>query len=194
MRPYRKVGLIWARRRLITMCIDSCCETREFPFVCICYIVLDTAKGVRRGGTAILTEEILSGFAQRTQYIALGEAFAPLLALWHERVLLTHASLVIFIDNLALLPALCKGSSTVALFGCIVHAIHLALASVGCRTWFEHVDSKANFADGGSRLGHNCPEAKSLGICLRQVPLPPWPKKPVAVGPEEWLSWFNGDL
>ena len=121
----------------------------------------------------MLSNEIINGFHERTQYIALGEAFAPLLALCHERELLRGSSVVLFIDNLSLLSALCKGSSTVSDFGCIAHAVHLALASIDCRCWFEHVDSKANIADGGSRLGPKCLEAKCLGISLIEVPLPP---------------------
>ena len=140
----------------------------------------------------MLSDAVIEGFNDRAQYIALGEAFAPLLALWHERETLQNSSLMLFVDNIPMLSARCKGSSTVSDFGCVVHAVQLALASLSCRAWFEHVDSKANIADGGSRLGESCPEARRLGISLREVPLPPWPQRPLESPPSEWLGWFSG--
>ena len=56
-----------------------------------------------------------------------------------------------FIDNMGVLASLCKGSSVVADFGCVVHALLLADAKLNTRSWFEHVVSKANPADGGTR-------------------------------------------
>ena len=97
-----------------------------------------------------------------------------------------------FIENLALLSALRKGSGTVADFGCLVHSLHLQLAGLQCRAWYEHVDSNANVADGGSRVGPSCPEAKRLGIDLIKVPLPHWPKRPLDAGPEHWLGSMGG--
>ena len=76
--------------------------------------------------------------------------------------------------------------------GCLVHALHLQLAGLQCRAWFEHVDSKANVADGGSRLRPSCPEARRLGITLVQSPLPTWPERPLEADPEVWLAMFNG--
>ena len=45
---------------------------------------MGSPQAIRRGGTAVLSNEIIRGFNERTQYIALGEDFAPLHALWHE--------------------------------------------------------------------------------------------------------------
>ena len=41
-------------------------------------------------------------------------------------------------------------------------------------------------------MGESCPEARRLGISLREVPLPPWPQRPLESPPSEWLGWFNG--
>ena len=45
---------------------------------------LDSSRSIRHGGTAVLSDNITQSFNERTQYIALGEDFAPLHALWHE--------------------------------------------------------------------------------------------------------------
>ena len=50
----------------------------------MCSIIRDSSRGVCRGGAARLTEEIIAVFDVRKQYIALAEAFAPLLALQDE--------------------------------------------------------------------------------------------------------------
>ena len=73
-------------------------------------------------------EEIISGVDKRKQCIAIVEAFAPMPALHHEGNLLMGSSVIFFMDNSSLLPALCKGSSMVADLSCIVHAIHLTCA------------------------------------------------------------------
>ena len=93
------------------------------------------------------------------------------------------------IDNMGVLASLCKGSSVVADFGCVVHAFLLAAAKLNTRPWFEHVDSKANPADGGTR--DSLVTAHQLGIGLREVPVPEWPVDTVNATPYEWLDWAN---
>ena len=50
----------------------------------LCFSILDSSRGIRRGGVAQLTEEVNAGLGVRKQYIALAELFAPSLALHHE--------------------------------------------------------------------------------------------------------------
>ena len=69
------------------------------PFIGLCYIVLDSTRGIRRGGTAALPEAIIDDFEFRKQYIQLGEAFAPLLVLWSERGVLGGSSVMFFIEK-----------------------------------------------------------------------------------------------
>ena len=70
----------------------------------------------------------------------------------------------------------------------MVHAILLQVAAYRLLAWYEHVDSAAKVADGGSRLGTKDPLARSLGITLREVALPPWPAD-VRNAPA--LTWLN---
>ena len=94
-----------------------------------------------------------------------------------------------FIDNMGVLASLCKGSSVVADFSCVVHALLLAAAKLNTRPWFEHVDSKANPADGGTR--DSLTTAHQLGVDLREVPIPEWPVDTVNATPYEWLGCVN---
>ena len=45
-------------------------------------------------------------------------------------------------------------------------------AHIRSSVWWEHVDSPANIADGGSRIGVSDPVAKEMGIKLTQIPWP----------------------
>ena len=94
-----------------------------------------------------------------------------------------------FIDNMGVLASLCKGSSVVADFGCVVHALLLADAKLNTRSWFEHVVSKSNPADGGTRDSFE--SSRQLGIRLQEVQVPQWPTSTVNATAEEWLAWIN---
>ena len=57
----------------ITTYTDACCEPRpneEIPFLGLCYVALDSSRAIRRGGTAVLSNDIIQGFNERIQYIA----------------------------------------------------------------------------------------------------------------------------
>ena len=101
-------------------------------------------------------------------------------------------SAALFTDNLPLLSALCNGSSSVVNFGTVVHAMLLQVAAYRLLAWYEHVDSEANVADGGSRLGVEDPLARSLGVTLREVPVPPWPVNVRDAPAQAWLDMLRG--
>jgi hypothetical protein len=189
--PVRRVDLLLKQRRRITVYTDASCEIippRVKPTVKLCYLILcDT--GYKAGGYCTVPDSILDSFQGRETYIAQGEALAPLLAMCREPSAFYSSSAVMFIDNMGVLASLCKGSSVVADFGCVVHAFLLAAAKLNARPWFEHVDSKANPADGGTR--DSLETAHQLGIDLREVPVPEWPVDTVNATPYEWLAWVN---
>ena len=114
---------------------------------------------------------------------------APLPAMCREPSAFRSSSAVMFIDNMGVLASLCKGSSVVADFGCVVHALLLADAKLNTRSWFEHVVSKANPADGGTRDSFEF--SRQLGIRLQEVQVPQWPVSTVNATVEEWSAWIN---
>lgn len=135
LRPLRSVDILLNRRDRLTVYTDAAAEVippRILPPVSLCYIIAGD-YGTRVGGIVELSDGIISSFVPKHTYIANGKAFAPLLALVHEQHLFQGASVFWFLDNLAVLPALCKGASKVADFGCLVHAILLSLANLRAR-------------------------------------------------------------
>ena len=97
---------------------------------------------------------------------------------------------IFFIDNLGTLSAMITGRARIADFGAVVHAFHLSVARLRSTSWFEHVESPANPADGGSRVGAACPIARQLGIQLHERSFPNWPKNVMNADPSIWLSYL----
>ena len=189
--PVRKVDVLYNRRPRITIYTDASCEVeppRTGPTVKICYLLIaDT--GYRSGGFATLPDEILDSFDSRDTYIAQGEALAPIFCLIHEKKVVYGASVVCYIDKMGVLASLCKGSSVVADFGCVIHALLIAMVRLNVQPWWEHVDSAANPADGGTR--GSLQSAEELGIKLKHKLVPDWPRSTVKATPAEWMAWLD---
>ena len=64
----------------------------------------------------------------------------------------------------------------------------LRAARLDLSCWWEHVDSHANVADGGSRIGTGDLVAANLGITLTEVPMIDWPAAPRDASAETWSS------
>ena len=190
MNPMRTVDIIPWRRR-VTVYTDASCAPRsegKFPRVDLCYLLVSDC-GYRSSGIATLSDEILASFLEKHTYIAHGEALAILFAIIHEKDVLKQKSVVWYMNNFGVLSCLCKGSSAVADFGCIIHAILLCMAALKVRAWYDHVDSKANAADDGTR---NSSEASDkLGITLRERSCPVWPPNTLGAKPEVWMQWLT---
>ena len=170
LQPYRHVSLVPNQMPRRTIYTDASCEPRPplvRPAVQVCWIVLDSSSNVALGGFTVVPDVVLRSFEERHTYIAQGEAFGPLLAVTFHRNILTCSHLMFFIDNLGTLSAMITGRARIADFGAAVHAFHLSVAWLQSTSWFEHVESPANPADGGSRIGAACPIARQLGIQLR---------------------------
>ena len=74
----------------------------------------------------------------------------------------------------------------------VLGGLHLALVALGSSAWWEHVESEANPADGGSRdEGVACQLAKRVGVLLSKVDFPPFPASMAAMTPSDWLKHFN---
>jgi hypothetical protein len=156
--------------------------------VTLSFILLKQHTAVR-AGRAVVTIAMLQSFEQRNTYIAHGEALACLFFLWHMKNKLKNASIMHFIDNLGVLSAFCKGSSSVQDISCIIAAALSLEASLGLRSWKEHVDSKANLADCGTKDVFD--HVSTMGATWETLQLPPWPQDVRTASCDEWLSWYT---
>ena len=138
----------------------------------------------QRAGKATVTTEMLSSFEDRATYIAHGEAMACLFSLWHMAKWFRQVS-----DNLGVLSAMCRGSSTVCDISHIVASALSMEAALRMKSWKEHVDSRANLADCGTKDVTDYVSA--LGISWETLSLPPWPRDLRTASSNEWLRWYT---
>ena len=89
--------------------------------------------------------------------------------------ILRGRSLLWFEDNSAVLSSLVKGSSGHPMLDAGTATIHLLLASLEARAWFEYVEGDANWSDGASRLLGADPWAKANGFTIESGSVPSWP-------------------
>ena len=73
----------------------------------------------------------------------------------------------------------------------LIGGFHLLLTEVGGTSWWEHVDSRANPSDGGTRIGTECGIAAKLGFQMEELPFPQWPSDMLSLRPTDWLSLFR---
>jgi len=188
MEPWKTISVYVDHRPKLTIYTDAACDSVQGTMsVRLCYVIL--SANYCSAGRAAFSPDVFSSLSARETFIAQGEAFAPLLALFHESRALADSSAIWWIDNMGILSCFCKGSSVVGDVSCIIHAAVLRMASIRMRSWYEHVDSHANVADGGTRFSTTITDL--LGIPMRDVSLPPWPKDTLHAPPSEWLSWFQ---
>ena len=80
-------------------------------------------------------------------YIAQLELLAVLVALTEVAGLIRGANSTWFLDNIAALMALVKGSSGSHSLDQVAKLVHLACLAIRSEPYFEYVESKANWAD-----------------------------------------------
>ena len=161
----------------------SACGIPPFQKVVLCFVLLSAT--IRLAGYALVTGKLLQSFDMKSTYIAHGEALAILFAWFHVRNLVRGRQILHFIDNLGILSAYLKGSSTISDISHLVGAGITMEVSAALRVWREHVDSHANLADAGTRGAFQ--DYVALKIPCRQYALPPWPESVRHATLDDWL-------
>ena len=105
---------------------------------------------------------------RKTQIFA-AEAVVALLALVTEPELFVSEDVLWFMDNEAAVSSLIRGSSRASDVGHIAAAARIASVRLGCRIWYEWIDTASNPSDGLSRAGTIDPWTLEQGWCLREV-------------------------
>ena len=192
--PYRQVPMDPSALPQISLFTDASfhVDAQGVPRARICFVVACASRHIRRGAVIDVPPEVLARFQPSETLIAQAEALAPMLALYFEPDLLQQCLLTVFIDNMGVLCNFVLGSSSSLDLGCIVHATVLRLMRRGVRAWWEHVPSKSNIADGGSRVGASCPVAAKAGITLVSKVFPrEWPQNHVQLSMKEWQRFWT---
>ncbi|CAE8593271.1 unnamed protein product, partial [Polarella glacialis] len=128
------------------------------------------------GRTAVIPELLMEQFVARKTQITPFEAFCGVVVPFNHLELLRGRDVVWFIDNTAALSILIKGASSLHDLNSIATVMHLLMAKVGCRIWFEWIDSDSNPSDGLSRDGLEDEWTKGQGWDLGIAILPDWQK------------------
>jgi len=141
----------------------------------IAALLFDPATGQKVAIAAVIPPELLEAWGNSEHCIALVEQAALILGIIRFRDILRGRSLLWFEDNSAVLSGLVKGSSGHPLLDAGAATIHLLLAALQARAWFEYVESDANWSDGSSRLLAADPWAAANGFTVEMGNVPTWP-------------------
>ena len=128
-----------------------------------------------RAGAMEVPEELSRQFKERKTQIFIGELLGALSALFSCQDDVRGHRLIHFVDNQGALASLIGGFSSDPDTSSVACMYQLLVAQLGCRVWFEWVESDSNISDGPSRLGlewARTPECISLGCTMEPARLP----------------------
>jgi len=143
--------------------------------------VIDPGKPeeTRLGRVIVLPVGLYSIWGVRATYIAQLELLAVLVALIEVAGSVRGANTIWFIDNVAALMALVKGSSGSHSLDQMARLVHLACFAIRSVPYFEYVESAANWADEISREGaqgnwapRNAFSVEECGVVVELLSLP----------------------
>ena len=92
---------------------------------------------------------------------------------------------------MGVLHAIVNGTCDALDLSACVNALHIRMAELNAVSWWEYVPSPSNIADGGSRVGVDCPSARAMGIPLKIVQLPNFPASFPRVRAVDWEVWWS---
>ena len=116
----------------------------------------------------------LLALVPRKQQITPCETIAASLVLDHAPEALRDVDCIWFLDNSGSEAGLISGYSSSPDSACLIGAVHIILAALNSRPWFERVPSEVNPSDGLSRDGLDDAWTQSQGWDLKECTLPDW--------------------
>ena len=127
-----------------------------------------------RGWSMVLPDKAMATWTKRKTQIFAAEAIVPLIAAHLHGDLLRGRDVVWFVDNEAAVSSLIRGSARPEDVGKLAGAVHVTLINLGCRAWFEWIDSESNIADGLSREGVTDEWTMAQGWILEEASVRSW--------------------
>jgi len=179
LRPQREY-LLWngTLRRVITAS-DAAYEDSKGSAGFLCVAYPGQPEETRLGRVIAIPGCLYNIWGVRVTYIAQLELLAVLVAITEAAGMIRGTSSLWFIDNVAALMALVKGSSGSRSLDQMAKVIHLACFALRSVPYFEYVESKANWADEISRVGtqgnwalHHDFSVSECGVAVELLTLP----------------------
>jgi len=176
----RREYLLWSGvfRRAITAS-DAAYESGKGSAGFLSVIDPGKPEETRLGRVIVLPGCLYSIWGARVTYIAQLELLAVLVAITEVAGSIRGASSIWFIDNVAALMALVKGSSGSHSLDQMAKIIHLACFAIRSVPYFEYIESGANWSDEISREGAqgnwapcNAFSVKECGVAVELLTLP----------------------
>ena len=149
----RSVNVVQRNRPLLRVYSDASYEAMQAEPAKLGAVVFSPSLSKPRAFAAVMPESEMKCLLDRKQQITPREALPVLYLPYGEPELFRGTDVIWFIDNQAAMNILIKGSSSQADLADIAAAAHLTLAKLGCRVFFEWIESSANPSDGLSREG-----------------------------------------
>ena len=159
-------------RRPLYVASDARLDESAPPSLAV--LIYDPEDRSRTGFCSVLPVALRQRWSVQQQYIALVELAAPVTAVFWCKKQFKNRDIVWFIDNSAALSCLVKGGSSSEDMDRGTSAVHLALAEMRARVWWEYVESKANWSDTASRLLFLDPWCLANSFSLDPFKVPEW--------------------
>ena len=172
--PPRVVSLQPSRSKPVRLYSDASFDPAKSSDVARLGFVIfpDDGRAPPIGMSADIPADLLQLLVDREQQITPCEALLGVVVPYNVRDFLAQKDVIWYIDNQAACQALVKGSSSQSDLCSIATITHLVLAKLGCRVYFEYVESEANIADGLSRGGLNDAWTLRQGWILQHATIP----------------------
>ena len=139
-------------------------------------LIFDPLTKVKVGLVAYIPLELCARWhGQGDQYIVQVEQAAVVGTLLAVPDMFRGRDFLWFEDSSVVLVSLAKGSSKTAEIDAGTTVVHLCLAQMGARGWFEYVQSDSNWSDSASRKLMDDEWAPSMGFTLSWMDIPTWP-------------------
>jgi hypothetical protein len=172
--PPRKLYLQPRYRAPTIIYTDASLELKEDPPCRMGAVIFSERLQRPKGYTAVLPNSALSALKIRKQQITPCETLVTSIIITYCPECLQDVDCIWFIDNQGSEAGLISGYSSEPDAGPILGTVHILLAALNSRCWWEFVPSERSPSDGLSRAGLDDEWTLKQGWDLKEVTLPDW--------------------
>ena len=171
--PPRLVSLVPLGSRPVRVYSDASYEPSAEVPARIGFVCFPTEQQQPVGMSVDIPDSVLGKFQVRQTQINVCEALAGVLIPTNIPELIRGQDVVWYIDNQSACQVLMKGASSIRDLSILAAVTQLLLTRLGCRVYWEYVESDSNPSDGLSRGGLSDEWTLQQGWQLRSASMPP---------------------